>query len=209
MLSVSRKNFWSGLDFTVQGGAGIITSCSANSGEVYVDDFVTVGGVDYPVTTIGAYALHGSHQVTDVRLPDSIELIDDGAFAHCGSLKNVDIPATLIPLVIKDMAFAYCYSLTNITFNGNVASIGDLAFLRCSNLKEIWFLGDLPTSIGTAAFHGTHDDLRIYYSSSAGNAGVFEGLFNNPDIFWSDPDVSEDTRATNPSAVLVDMDTLP
>jgi len=201
--------------YDVSGGGGaVFTNTPVWKGALTVDEYVDDGGTLRPVTTIGDRALHGKYQITDVYLPAGITTIEEAAFAHCGDLRNIEIPEALdpgtgnpLPLEIGPMAFAYCQSLPRIVFHGEVTDIGKLAFAECSSLREIWFLGELPTTIGVAAFHGTHPDLKIYYDPAAANKDAFEGLFApgrppGDNVFWSDPDISVDTRAANPSKVL-------
>ena len=54
--------------------------------------------------------------ITSIRLPNSLEYIDDNAFRQCQSLKTVTIPA-------------------------NVKKVGSKAFLRCTNLTDVYVLG--------------------------------------------------------------------
>ena len=77
--------------------------------------------------------------------------IEDSAFAGCPSLKNVEIPDSVISIGVD--AFSCCGSLKSVTFGdgSKLASIGDGAFCQ-SSLEDI----EIPygvTSIGDNAFH--------------------------------------------------------
>jgi hypothetical protein len=191
---------------------------------VYVEDIVEWGGAGYYVMGIGDKALYGAHGIKEVYLPSSITNIGIAAFAHCASLEGIEIPEAydpdpdsntagqLLSVSVGDMAFLHCLSLPSISFMGDVDRIGELAFAQCNNLREIYFYGEPPTEIGGGAFHGAGKDngwkLKIYYKANAVNAQEFLNLFNENrpgnvnNVFWSDPNVSVDPRANNPTTVL-------
>ena len=58
-----------------------------------------------PVTAIGSYAFSSMRKLKEVKLPDSIELIMEGAFFNCPQLKSVTIPKSVT--VIQKHAFGY------------------------------------------------------------------------------------------------------
>jgi hypothetical protein len=58
-----------------------------------------------PVTTIGSYAFSSMRKLKEVKLPDSIELIMEGAFFNCPQLKSITIPKSVT--MIQKHAFGY------------------------------------------------------------------------------------------------------
>ena len=102
---------------------------------------------------------------------------------------SVTIPATITSLgttfsvtSIEDFAFQGVNgsTVTSITIPASVTAVGGAAFLGCSSLNRIQFLGNAPTFVvGFAAFiagGGTFDDIasgaRLFYYASATGWGV-------------------------------------
>ena len=82
-------------------------------------------------------------------IPDSVNSIDDHAFAGCGSLTNITIPASVTS--VGNYAFSGCSNLHNVAIPGCVTSVGNFAFFGCSSLISI-MIPDSVTSIGDHAF---------------------------------------------------------
>lgn len=86
--------------------------------------------VGYPFGLAGAYTV-----------PQGVGTIGAGAFAHCGQLDAVLLPAT----VTNVLANAFLYTgIYGITIPHAVLLIGERAFYGCSRLERILFLGDEP-----------------------------------------------------------------
>ena len=81
--------------------------------------------------------------ITTASLPDTLTFLGESAFKDCKYLESVTIPATLWE--IPATCFEYCRSLetVNITGKGNLYLIGASAFKGCSALKNL----TLPSSI--------------------------------------------------------------
>ena len=87
---------------------------------------------------------------TSYSIPDSVTIIDDGAFEGCTSLTSITIPDDVTS--IGDYAFYECKSLENITIGNGVTIVGDYAFYCCNSLTSIT-IPDSVTSIGNRAFY--------------------------------------------------------
>ena len=85
-------------------------------------------------------------------IPNSITVIDDGAFGGCSGLTNVTIPNSVTS--IGDRAFSDCSGLTNVTIPNSVTAIGDWAFSGCCGLTNVVIPISVNT-IGEWAFSGT------------------------------------------------------
>ncbi len=68
----------------------------------------------------------GSSGINNISIPDSVTIIDSGAFACCNELRTVIIPNSV--LEIRDYAFGYCENLSDITMSSNIIRVGDCAF---------------------------------------------------------------------------------
>jgi hypothetical protein len=74
--------------------------------------------------------------------------IEREAFAQCGSLRSIRLPASLE--VIGERAFFFCESLAAISFEtpSRLSRIGREAFSRCASLTSITFPGSLVSMEG-------------------------------------------------------------
>lgn len=81
------------------------------------------------------------------------------------------LPETLVTVEysgtkLRDFAFENCSNLLNITFNGNLASVGQLAFRRLTQLEHIVFPASLnPYSIDETAFQFDYS-LEVYFKGN-------------------------------------------
>ena len=75
-------------------------------------------------------------KVTEIRVPEGVERIADGAFANCSSLQRIELPQSLKE--IGDAAFEGCSALKQISIPQRVEKIGKNAFgLDCSAALEV------------------------------------------------------------------------
>jgi len=79
-------------------------------------------------------------------------------------LEYVDIPDSVTN--IDALAFGACETLATICIPGNIEFIAWYAFVDCSNLSEVYFIGVPPSAIGSSAFEGCNAALILYYPSS-------------------------------------------
>lgn len=99
-----------------------------------------------PVTAIEKNAFTQT-PFTEIRLPDTIEIIDSGAFAECKYLKSINFPSTLKYMGV--FSFIDCLSLTEITVLCPELNIQKWAFSNCTRLKTAQLL---VSEIGENAF---------------------------------------------------------
>ena len=77
--------------------------------------------------------------MTNVRLPEKVKIVGDGAFHICSGLKSVTM-GNAVETIGHD-AFHGCINLTEITLSGSVTKIGLSAFYYCTKLEIIHFGG--------------------------------------------------------------------
>ena len=110
--------------------------------------------------------------LTEVYLPQCIEVIGSAAFTGCKSLKTCDLPTNITTIMhhafagcvnlpapffpdglvtIEDSAYSECTSFENIEFPDSLEYIGNEAFMGCENLQNVDFSANLK-QIGNGAF---------------------------------------------------------
>ena len=102
----------------------------------------TITSITIPnsVTSIGKWAFRGCTKLTNATIGDNVTYIGAGAFGFTG-LKSITIPDSVKTIGI--WAFEDCYNLTT----NSVTSIGEKAFIRCSELTDVYCLAtDVPTT---------------------------------------------------------------
>ena len=82
------------------------------------------------VQKIPNYICAGMRNLAYVNIPDSVIVIEDGAFCNCGNLVEVNIPNVL--KTIGNEAFYYCENLTSINLPSTLTDSGKEAFYKCS-----------------------------------------------------------------------------
>ena len=122
------------------------------------------------VTLIEAGAFEGCRSLTSITIPDSVSSIEDLAFGGCHSLTNITIPDGVTS--IGNAAFSSCRSLTSIRIPDSVTSIGDSAFFFCGSLTSIT-IPDGVTSIGNSAFMGCKSLTSITIPDSVTSIGDY------------------------------------
>ena len=72
-----------------EGTATIVSANHSADGKYVVPSSVTIDGVEYTVTEIGANAFSGCTEMTAVTIPETIVAIGDHAFADCTNLMEI------------------------------------------------------------------------------------------------------------------------
>ncbi|MCQ2070257.1 MAG: leucine-rich repeat domain-containing protein [archaeon] len=80
------------------------------------------------LVTVDPYSVYGAKNLQHVYLPGSLELIDNGAFRNCSSLRTVSI-ADGASVSIRAYSFAECPSLSHVELPLELYSVSDQAFM--------------------------------------------------------------------------------
>ncbi len=158
-----------------------------------------------PVTAIQAGAFKGTN-ITEVFIPDTVKVIEDGAFSNCTKLKSVNMAPSVKEIGI--WAFWKCTNLSNCTLPSKLSSIGASAFDGCDKLIKIdngvsyvgnWIvdfdnnidaltLREGTVGISDKAFYGDGNLEQITFPTSLRYIGedAFYGCNSLKDIYISD-----------------------
>lgn len=157
---------------------GLLISCWSNLANIHIPN---------GVVCIGKSVFKNNHQLYSVHISNSVEHIEEYAFARCQNLQSIQIPNNVINIgayafsgcrllqyvqistnitYIENGIFERCTSLESIRIPNKVTHIGDYAFRGCVALKEV-HLSDNVTFIGKGAFKDCVSLQSIYIQKGA------------------------------------------
>ena len=113
--------------------------------------YVTVDGVTY-TADMKKVMFCDPKKSGAYTMPDSVEQINDRAFADCNKLETVRVSQNVTDIVYG--AFADCTALRSITLPDTVQSIGGQAFSNCESLIDFNFPA-ATSQVGDQAFAGS------------------------------------------------------
>ena len=144
------------------------------SNDQYVTDLIIPDGV----TSVGMNAFHGCTGLVSVTIPDSVTSIGYYAFSGCSGLTSIKVDSgnatyhsqgnCVIETANKVLVLGCKTSV--IPDDGSVTSIGEGAFLGCTDLMSV-IIPDSVKSIGSYAFSGCADLTSITIPSSVKSIG--------------------------------------
>lgn len=130
------------------------------------------------ITALYDYTFAYCINLTTIRLPRLLQIIDDGCFSWCSGLTSVTIPDYVTS--IGEKAFGDCKSLTSITIPNSVTSLGEKAFEFCSGLTRVT-IGSGVTSISSRAFEGCSSLTSVTSLATTPPALGSNAFFNTND----------------------------
>lgn len=115
------------------------------SQDLYIGDEIN----GYIVTRIGKRAFQKT-DITALTIPNTVTVIEEGAFDHCLILRTVYLPTSITEY--KKDAFNDCYLLNTVRFRGSLEEWCNLNFENmnaspASNGADLYFNGSLITSV--------------------------------------------------------------
>ena len=187
------------LFYEIQEGAITITGCDSGAeGSLVIPEQIE----GKPVKKIAHSAFSGTN-ISDITLPDSIEIIEDGtfsssrfrkinigngvtrigrgAFSFCDQLEEITFSTNLKR--IDESAFEFNLSLKEISLPESLVRLGSGVFRDCTSLESIKISGKLD-SIPRYAFEGCGSLKIISFSDSIKSVGesAFAGCINLEDV---------------------------
>lgn len=104
--------------------------------------------------SIGRAAFYGTEHAyprfKEIKIPDSVETIGNGAFYDCRDLERIALPSALQKL--STVTFCNCTALSEVTFPASLKTIESSAFSGCRNLSEVKLPASLE-AIRSSVFH--------------------------------------------------------
>ncbi|MGN0154497.1 MAG: leucine-rich repeat protein [Lachnospiraceae bacterium] len=140
-------------------GQVAFTTADKNAATVVIPATITVGNVNYKVTSISRNAFSGCKILKKVVIGSEIKEIPAGCFNGCKKLTNVTIGSNVTK--IGDKAFYKCTALKKITIPKNVITIGKQAFYGAKALKTITIKSKVLSKVGSKAITGIHSKAVI------------------------------------------------
>ena len=134
----------------------------------YCDALTTVTFAENSqLKSIGRAAFYGTEHAyprfKEIKIPDSVETIGNGAFYDCRDLERIDLPSALQTL--STVTFYNCTALSEFTFPASLKTIESSAFGGCRNLSEVKLPASL-TEIQSGIFSGCYNLTNIHYDGS-------------------------------------------
>ena len=116
------------------------------------------------IKDIEPYTFKNCVNLKEITLPESLTVIDYGAFFGCSSLTKVVIPDNVFE--IGKTAFLGCTSLTEATIGRSVRSIGEKCFDGCEKLATVICKRESPARLGVGAFMKDEEHSGTKYIKS-------------------------------------------
>ncbi|MBP5553495.1 MAG: leucine-rich repeat domain-containing protein [Lachnospiraceae bacterium] len=126
-----------------------------------LDSDLNASGGDFLVSG-GALVAYRGHS-TNVTVPSGVRIIVSGAFKDVTSMKSLSLPSSLIS--IGEEAFMGCSNLEEVSFGGNEEEILDRAFAGTN--VSVHDIPDRIACIGLDAFDDLRSDAFVTYEESA------------------------------------------
>ncbi len=116
------------------------------------------------IMDIEPYTFKNCVKLKEITLPESLTVIDYGAFFGCSSLTKVVIPDNVFE--IGKTAFLGCTSLTEATIGRSVKSMGEKCFDGCEKLATVICKRESPAGLGVGAFMKDEEHSGTKYIES-------------------------------------------
>lgn len=143
---------------------------SDNSGFVTIPKKITYDGLTGVVTGILGSAFQGETDLTKVSIPESVSVIDGGAFYCCRNLRTVVFDGTSRLKTIGYQAFGSCNTLNTFEIPNSVTTIEQGAFSYCDSLTSV----TIPSSVQSFGLNtSTSTEARPAFFQTNGLKAIY------------------------------------
>ena len=193
---------------------GTFSDCSMLTSVTFSNNIISFGDasfygcrslnqINFPetLTTIGGLCFYHSG-LTQISIPDNVQILGDGCFFYCTELISVKLPNGIttisgsmfgncvkltsidIPESVENIAAPYeanpgafegCESLTNINLPDKLTNLGARAFARCSALRHVTLPSELRTIGDNCFYHAGITEIDIPENVSSIGHECFSG----------------------------------
>ncbi len=138
----------------------VISDGITSIGEDGCSDYTKAQEIRFPnsVKRIEEGAFYGCLKLTKINLPKELESIGDVAFGECIKLKTITIPQKIKR--ISHGTFTSCTGLKKVVFPDKLVRVEDGAFSDCRSL-EVLIIPDAVTKIGYEAIAGCYNLKKV------------------------------------------------
>lgn len=119
------------------------------------------------VTTIGRDAFAMDSNLSNVRWPSTLRVIEHAAFYEC-DLHEIVFPDSL--QVVGTYSFAYNERLRRIVLGPAVSFVGTYAFADCHGLEEVTVRATVPPQVVVTSFDGMPDGVVLHVPEASVDA---------------------------------------
>ena len=98
-------------------------------------------------------------------IPNSVTIIDNGAFESCEKFTSISIPNNTSKIYPR--AFYGCLKLTNVTLGTGITDISAAAFANCGELAHVYCLAENVPTIASNAFENSFTNLATLHVPTA------------------------------------------
>ena len=145
-----------------------------NYSAITIPGTVTIDGVDYRVTEIGANAFNECYNLNNVTIEYGVEKIGNYAFQSCYNADFGQLPSSL--RTIGDYAFQWCNKFNGVLPEG-LLTVGKWAFRSCYYMQKV-VLPSTLTSIDEYAFR-ENDNLATVISHISRPFAINNNVFGS------------------------------
>ena len=127
------------------------------------------------VTTIGRDAFAMDSNLSNVRWPSTLRVIEHAAFYEC-DLREIVFPDSL--QVVGTYSFAYNERLRRIALGPAVSFVGTYAFADCYELEEVTVKASVPPQVVVTSFDGMPDGVVLHVPEASVDAYRRDPVWN-------------------------------
>lgn len=134
---ISDLEAWCKIKFENVGSNPLFNIEGEDGGHLFCNGVeITTLKIPESVNNINDYAFFYCRGITSLIIPNGVQSIGYQSFYNCTGLASVSIPQSVTS--IKESAFGECTSLLSVTIPNNVTTISSGSFAGCTSLESVY-----------------------------------------------------------------------